>query len=235
MTGIFKRFRMGAARLGAGILLAILAVAPSASQATTYYDFRFTLRYVDAFYVRAAVSGDGPDGYELPPFSTLAKSDDIWGFLDPFAYTPGQEWDVRIKAAVANDGSAIVECRNSPIECSGFYGFEEVFGNVPAARFSRDGRISLCLGVDCTINMFGTVSVGGFFDYGCQDGTCFYGGFRENGRYLEHRDYQLLFEVTSVEPVPLPASALLLLGATAGLGVVARRSSRKGATRWVAQ
>ncbi|MGI1660851.1 hypothetical protein ACRDNQ_01315 [Palleronia sp. KMU-117] len=230
MTGVFKRFHAGASGISAGILLAVLAVAPTASQATTYYDYRFTLRYVDAFYIDAYVTGDGPDGYDLPFGSTLAKSDDIWGFQDPFGLTPGQEWNVRMKAAVADDGSVTVDCINSPIECSGFYGIDWINAYY-GASFMENGFFSMCLDMYCDSGIFGRIAreaSESSFDYNC--GNCYMGGIVD-GRQLYNWDYSLRFEVTSVEVVPLPPSALLLMGAAAGLGMVGRRASRKSAAR----
>jgi hypothetical protein len=226
MTGLFKRFHPGALLGCAGIVPAVLVATASASQATTYYDYRFTLRYIEAYYRDVLVFRDGWDDETSISLRSLAKSDDIWGFLDPFGFTPGQEWNVRVKAAVNDDETATVECTNSPIECGGDYGFTEL--GSPTAYFSGN-RFGLCVDWEfCDSALVGTVAVGEIFTYFCIDNLCdldrIYGDL-----YLFARDYELSFEVVRV--VPLPPSALLLLGATAGLGMAARRSSRKSATR----
>jgi hypothetical protein len=206
------------------VAAATVLTAPSESSAATYHDFRFTLRYVDSHYQDAVVYQVG--NYDDDPlrFDWLAESDDIWGFEEPFGYAPGQEWKVRVMATVADDTTARVNCINSPVYCGGFYG--PTYSTDQTAIFGAY-RFWFCVDkIFCDGTWEGVVALGEYFDFFI---SRYDGEAEANGYRMHYLGYGATFEVTSVEVVPLPASFLLLMTATAGLGAMAGRRLRKSA------
>jgi hypothetical protein len=204
------------------VAAATVLTAPSVSGAATYHDFRFTLKYVDSHYQDAIVYQMG--NYDDDPlrFDWLAESEDIWGFEEPFGFAPGQKWKVRVTATVADDTTVMVNCINSPVYCGGFYG--PTYSVDQTAIFGTD-RFWLCVDkVFCDGTWDGVVALEEYFDFFV---SRYDGGADANGFRLNYLGYGATFEVTSVEVVALPASLLLLMSATAGLGAMMGRRTRK--------